>query len=114
MGGCAAIRYNVTTGAWEMVLADSVKNLSQEWIAAIVAHELGHALGMIDATEDCLDTIMNGHYPGGCEPIVKAIQAIDVDSATKHHDDRMHCSVQSEPTVIPFEEGSPTPSPTPH
>lgn len=113
IGGCAHIGYNTSTGAWEMTLADSLKNLSHEWIAAIVAHELGHALGIIDVTEDCLDTIMNGHYAGGCEPIVKAIQAIDVDSANKHHDDRMHCSVQSLATVIPFEEGTPSPSPTP-
>jgi hypothetical protein len=111
VGGCAAIAYNSSTGAWEMVLADAMKNLPHEWIAAIIAHEIGHALGMLNYT-DCEDTIMNGHYPGGCEPIVKAIQARDIDSARKHHDDRMHCSAQSQPTVIPYQEGA-TPTPTP-
>ena len=106
-GGCASIGYNPDTGAWMMTLSDSLKNLSQEWVAAIIAHELGHALGLVEAEGDCVDSIMQGHYPGGCETVVKTIQAKDVDAANKAKDDKMHCSVQSQPTVTP------TPTPTP-
>ena len=100
-GGCAAVQYNASTDTWEMILSDGLKNLSHEWIAAIIAHELGHTLGLWEGqSSDCVATIMNGHYPGGCEPIIKTIQTIDVDSARKHKNDQLHCSVQSQPEVI--------------
>lgn len=112
--GCADIGFNLETGAWEMHLADSIKNLPHEWIAALIAHELGHALGLYNAVnDDCINTIMQGHYAGGCEPIVKAITAQDVDSARQHYSDRTHCDVQTQPTVIPNPAQTPTPTPAP-
>jgi hypothetical protein len=109
-GGCAHITYNAASNVWIMSLSDSVKNLSQEWVAALIAHELGHALGLDEnSAGDCVwPSIMQGHYPNGCEPIVKSIQARDVDSANKHKTDISHCGA-STPTPTP----TPTPSPTP-
>ena len=111
-GGCADIQWDDVYGNWKMRLSDAVKNLPQEWVAAIIAHELGHALGLVNAEGDCVDSIMGPHYAGTCEPIVKAIQAKDVDSAIKHQNDMLHCSAQSQPTVIPYGSATPTPPPS--
>jgi hypothetical protein len=107
-GGCADIKFDSANGVWVMRVSDAVKNLSHDWIAAIIAHEIGHALGLTNSeNEDCINSIMQGHLPGGCEPIVKAINAQDVDAARKHATDRLHCDVQSQPTVIPNPEQTP-------
>lgn len=111
-GGCADIAWNPVGRYWQMRLADSVKNLPHEWIAAIIAHELGHALGLTNVGTDCIQTIMNGTTGTSCEPIIKAIQATDVDLARKHKDDRQHCTAQSVPNPIELAPGS-TPTPTP-
>lgn len=112
-GGCAAAQYDPDSGNWVIHLGDNLKNLSHEWIAAIVAHEIGHVLGLVDSAHDttCLDSIMDGHYPGGCEPIVKNISAGDVDAVRKHAATRLQCEAQSQPTILPNPEASPTPSP---
>lgn len=108
-GGCAHMQYNSFTQTYEMILADSVKNLSHEALAALIAHELGHALGLMnnEGGTECETSIMNGDG-GGCVPTTQTIQANDVDAARKHKDDLAHCSVQSQPTVMPFQ-----PQPTP-
>lgn len=104
IGGCADIAYDPETGDWTMRLSDGLKNLPHEWIAFIIAHEIGHALGLADSAQDtlCQDTVMNGHHPGGCEPVVKAITAADVDRVREHATNRLTCNVQSQPTVHPI------------
>jgi hypothetical protein len=110
-GGCADIAWNPSGHYWQMRLATALKNLPHEWIAAVIAHELGHALGLTNVGTDCVDTIMDGHKPNSCEQFVKAVQAKDVEMARKHKNDKEHCTAQSQPTVIPVGEGNPTPTP---
>jgi len=108
-GGCADATYNPSSGNWVITLADGLKNLPHEWIAAIIAHELGHVLGLINHTDtQCTTSIMSGHVEN-CEPLIKAISAGDVDAVRQHFANRMQCGAQSEPTVYPIPESSPIP-----
>lgn len=102
-GGCAHITYNAEGDVWIMSLSDSVKNLSQDQLAALIAHELGHPLGLNNANEnpDCVYlTIMGGHT-GNCESTNTQVLPRDVDSAQAHKTNPLNC-----PT--------PTPTPTPN
>jgi hypothetical protein len=107
-GGCAAIGFDPNTGSWTLLLADSAKNLSQADLAGLIAHEIGHPLGLVNANDAACGgpSIMDGHNPGGCQVITNEVQAGDVEGAIKHQNDTTHCSVQSSSVT-------PTPTPTP-
>jgi hypothetical protein len=80
----------------------------------VIAHEIGHALGLAnEEASSCSTSIMNGHQPGNCEQLVKNISAGDVDAVRKHAANRMNCEAQSSSTIFPHPEISPTPTPTP-
>ena len=113
-GGCADAQFDPSSGNWVITLADSLKSLPHDSLAAVIAHEIGHALGLVnEEASSCSTSIMNGHQAGTCEQLVKNISAGDVDAVRKHAGDRMHCEAQSSSTIFPHPEISPTPTPTP-
>lgn len=105
-GGCAHIAYNAAGDVWIMSLSEGVQNLSQDQLAGLIAHELGHPLGLNNANEnpDCVYlTIMGGHT-GNCESTNTQVLPRDVDSANAHKTNPSNC-----PTPTP----PPPPTPTP-
>jgi hypothetical protein len=102
-GGCAHITYNAESDVWIMSLSDSVKNLSQEQLAGLIAHELGHPLGVKNANEnpDCVyASIMRGTSGSNCESTTTQVLPRDVDSAQAHKANPSNC-----PTPAPPPEG---------
>jgi hypothetical protein len=108
-GGCAQMIYNASTGVWVMSLSEGVQNLSQADLAGLIAHEIGHALGLSNSneTEDCVlvNTIMEGHHDG-CVVDVNTVRDRDVDAVNTHHTDRTACSTPTPtPLATPPDEG---------
>ena len=84
-GGCASTDVNKIP--YVITLPSSARNWSPEKIALIVAHELGHAIGLAHAAgpdkiaPDCpasgVKSVMRG-YTGACEPVATRIEATDI------------------------------------
>jgi len=100
-GGCADISYDSYSGVWYIELSDSLKNLPQAWVAAIIAHEMGHIIGLMEVYEEdgmCADSVMNGHYQGGCEPIQKTVTGNDISTARQFNGNSSTCTAFATPT----------------
>lgn len=75
-------------------------------LAATIAHEFGHAVGLDDLYTGACPTIMQQAGPN-CVPVIKTVQMIDVDRSNQQWDStqRQNCHSRELPT--------PTPTPTP-
>ncbi len=92
------------------VSADAVGSGNLE---AILEHELGHRLGLADATGTVAcggsTSIMRGHQPGNCTQVVQNIQPSDVAQVNRNADPntRSSCTGTAPPTAFVQEEPGP-------
>ncbi|MCA1603931.1 MAG: hypothetical protein LC775_00245, partial [Acidobacteria bacterium] len=97
-GGCGE---NTTGEARDIIDIDGgAFNLSDEELCLLVAHEIGHSLGLDNETS-CY-TIMGGTQPNGsCNslPEARAIQPNDVDRVNQYYNSQNTCTAQSPSTV---------------
>jgi hypothetical protein len=109
------------TGEYPLIirLCKDYRSAPPNWIAAAVAHELGHRIGLAEASGVCntATTIMRGHFPNRCEPVVKFVQANDVLKSNQNFDTDLICNCERPdpnwPQGLSCEESSPPPCETP-
>lgn len=97
-GGCASTDFNKIP--YVMTLPSSARNWTPTQIALIVAHELGHTIGLTHAKKqtndkyapDCpesgVKSIMLG-YTGACKPVATGIEATDIQAHNKQFQSRL-------------------------
>jgi len=110
---CAATVWaNVAGSVREITLPPESVNWSAETIACIVAHEIGHGIGLVDVYNNACVSIMNQEKAGkGCtECQTKTVQQKDVDRANQQAaDPTNNCTVgDTSGNIVPV----PTPTPT--
>jgi hypothetical protein len=89
-GACASI----DTGSYPHVVrvrADLIDSLTTGQLAGLIAHELGHRIGLANAYDDSAcstsATIMNGTInDNNCEPLVERVHARDVFMSNRNAD----------------------------
>lgn len=102
VSGCAST--DITKKPYVMTLPPEARFWSPEQIAALVAHELGHTIGLGHALKDNLgpdcavggiESIMRG-YRGACQPIGTTVQPIDVAQHNAQYNGRLvNCRVST-------------------
>lgn len=100
-----------------ILLTSDILTWSQEDLAAVMAHEIGHLFGLADkyGTTGCHTVLNQGNSSDG-RPLTKRVQANDVQMVNKQFSEetRQQCT-RVRPTTMTFEvEPSPTPTPTPN
>jgi hypothetical protein len=107
-GGCAQIDNSV----YPHIITISMDAINSGNLEAILEHEIGHRLGLAEATNTANcgsnNTIMNGHYPGGCTMLHPDIQPSDVAQVNRNSDPstRPSCTGTAPATAfIPDEQG---------
>ena len=95
-GKCASI----FTGSYPLIirLCKDFRSAPPTWITAAVAHEIGHRIGLAEASGSVAcataTTIMRGHFSGRCEPIVKFVQANDVLKSNQNFNTDLICNCE--------------------
>jgi hypothetical protein len=64
-------------------LATGVVSLTDTQIGTLVAHEIGHAIGLDNEVSGCI-SIMRGHHAGICAQVIQTIQVRDVAKSNEH------------------------------
>lgn len=105
--GCAS--YNLSTR--EMRIDTGLADNSSTSIADVVAHELGHPLGLNNDTSVTPGTTVMQGFTGDCDTLTDTIRPNDVDQVIRQATDRATCTSTVQ-TTAEFEP-LPTPSPTP-
>lgn len=94
-GGCA--ENQVATYPYEVSLLNGLQSKSANDVAAIITHELGHAIGLANADEQCPNgaSIMQGQRFGtGCLLVTPTIQAIDIIKSNQNCTNQATCERQ--------------------
>jgi hypothetical protein len=89
-GGCGQDNFGQTMDT--INLDSAAQNLSDRELCLLIAHELGHSLGL-DDNLTC-PTIMGGAQDGQCNssPLAQAIQPTDVDRVNQHFSAQATCT----------------------
>jgi len=95
-------------------VTSSILNWSAEDLAAVMAHELGHLLGLADkyGNTGCETIVNQGGASNGGRPLTKAVQPGDIQMVNFQFNDatRNSCT-RTRTTTVTFSSG-PTPTPT--
>lgn len=107
---------NFLPGKRIILLTSQILNWSQEDLAAVLAHEIGHLFGLADkyGNSGCQTILNQGNSVDG-KPLTKRVQANDVQMVNKQFSEasRQNCT-RVRPTTMTFGSGAtPTPTPTP-
>lgn len=103
--GCS--NYNLSTR--EMRIDTGLADNSAASIADVVAHELGHPLGLNNDTSVTPGTTVMQGFTGDCDTLTDSIRPNDVDQVIRQATDRSTCTS----TVQTSAEFEPLPTPTP-
>jgi hypothetical protein len=94
-GGCADD--NINTYSYTIHLLNSLQasTYSSDRIGSLLAHEIGHGIGLDNADEGCPDgaSIMEGYIGTGCQPVTSGPTLADVTKANQNcsPDNRSSC-----------------------
>lgn len=107
---------NFIPGKRIILLTNEILNWSQEDLAAVLAHEIGHLLGLADkyGTTGCATILNQGNRVNG-RPLTKRVQPNDVEMVNKQFNEATrHQCTHTRTTSMTFGAGpTPTPTPTP-
>ena len=100
-GGCADDA--IYSYPYKIELLNSLQrtNYSSTLIGNLIAHEIGHGIGLDNAANGCLDgaSIMEGYTGTGCQPITHAPTSADVAKVNQNCTNRSSCNKSKESTV---------------
>ena len=88
---------------YELNLRPTAGTMAVADLAPVIAHEFGHAIGLEDLYfADCPSIMQQASAPG-CVPVIRTVQAIDVDRSNQQFDPntRQSCSSKAVPDPRP-------------
>lgn len=86
------------------------ENWSQQQLACVIAHEMGHVVGLYDMDRSCAGSLMTAPSSKDCSTNCNLTQvpSIDVEAANNHANDRTRCGITVLPRPQPFYGGGVT------
>ncbi|MCI0387999.1 MAG: hypothetical protein MOB07_04430, partial [Acidobacteria bacterium] len=99
-GGCADIK--IDSRPYRIRISDTVAQMSDENYAAAIAHELGHRIGLHNATgcSGSDKSIMQG-VGTGCIPRTTVVKPIDIAESNRNYDPESRAScIEDVPTSV--------------